>query len=59
MSAFRFKVNSKLKGGMQRVREAVEERKIASMVANGMTEQLAHQVFADKRARREAAREEE
>lgn len=58
MSAFRFKVSPKLKGGMKRVRAARELAVMRRMIANGSTEQHAYQIVAAKRARREAKQKE-
>jgi hypothetical protein len=58
MSAFRFKVNPKLKGAGKRAQGARDMEKIYRMIANGSTEQHAYEVFAAKRARREAERKE-
>lgn len=56
MSAFRFKVSPKIKGGAQRAQGARDMEKTYRMIANGSTEQHAYEVIAAKRARREARR---
>jgi hypothetical protein len=58
MSAFRFKVSPRIKGGAQRAQGGRDMEKIYRMIANGSTEQHAYEVFAAKRARREAQRKE-
>jgi hypothetical protein len=58
MSAFRPKINPKLKGGAQRARAARELATMRRMIANGTSEKLAYQIIAAKRARREAKRKE-
>ena len=57
MSAFRFKVSPKLKGGGKRAQGGRDMEKIYRMIANGSTEQHAYEVFAAKRSRREARKE--
>jgi hypothetical protein len=58
MSAFRFKVSPKLKGGAGRAQGARDLEITYRMIANGTSEKLAYQIVAAKRARREAKRKE-